>query len=386
MHENGHCGADDGPTKAVFDGVNYFGKDVVPLYMFESSEAPFACASTGQGRPAAFMFLHQASTLRRSCISKIQKHKGAKVIRCVSSNGGHFGDKCPCCKSVYDWWTEHHPDDPVVLLSPPARFAVDAGVKERAWLEDQGACGADVGDAVWNENRWWKRDSTVARAVTDYCDDSEVPNHISLYPLVSGYEPLAQMDEQDDQSVQQFEESHEWLDVDSAVNPGWEDQVDYTATVYGAKFSQKVIVYKAVGKPIDGAQCRKERRFQGMAVGLFRYAPNAFLDCVMLYDYIEQSHNGKVSIQSFWQRKKKEYAATARCNQEQHAHCEDFPSLQKFTEAIHLFVTQLVRWFLRVHLCFFLFLTLIVCCRHPTFLSICLSMTIVQLAEGRPGN
>jgi hypothetical protein len=341
MHENGHSGIGDGPTNAVDDGVNYFGQAVVPVFKFERLASPFACGSTGQGRAASLMFLHQAETLRGSCISKVQKHKGVKVIRCVSSKGSHFGDKCLCCKSVHDWWTENHPDDPVELLSPPARFAADSAVKQRAWLEHQGACGGDVADAIWNENLWWNRRSSVACAVVEYCGDSEVPIHISLYPLVSGYEPLAQIEKSHD-PVQPCAGSHEGSGEDSAVNPGWEDKIDYQATVYGAKFRQKVIVYKAVGKPIDVLQDREERFFQGMGIGLFRYSTNAFIDSVILYDYIEQSHNGKMSIQAFWQRRKKEYAAWHRCHQEQPGGCENFPNLQEFTKAVHLFVTQLV--------------------------------------------
>jgi hypothetical protein len=343
MHENGHSGIDGGPTNVVIDNVDYFGKDVVPLYKFESSTSPFACGSTGPGRAASLMFLHQGPTLRMSCMVKAQKHK-AKVIRCETTKGVHFGENCACCKNVFDWWQDNRPDDPVQLLSPPPRFVADSAVKQQAWLEDQGVCGADVADQIWSEGRWWKRYSSLCRAEIDYFEDTEVPKNISLYPLVSGNAPLAEIEETDEVPPP--------LGASAGIT-GWEEVVDYQATVHGSKFSQKVTVYKAVGEPIDEVQVRDARCFPGMAIGLFRYSTNAFLDCVILYDYIEQSHNGKMSIQAFWQRKMLERAAWKRCNKKLPLACDDFPNLQAFTIAVHLFVTQLVRFLFRVYMCLF---------------------------------
>ena len=145
-----------GFTEPVVGHLNYFEEKVVPLYKFEKQPA-FNCFSASQGRARSYRFFHRDVKHRRRCFVKVEPHRGVHVVRCVSSEGGHYGPKCHCCNDVFEWWVVNNPSIPVQLFSPAPRPPAASSDSQDVFFSGHGDWLADTPPDMWNEPNWWER-------------------------------------------------------------------------------------------------------------------------------------------------------------------------------------------------------------------------------------
>jgi hypothetical protein len=313
-----------GPRDAVFANVDYYDRDIVPLYLFEVPTSGFACVTPSTGRSAAHMLLYRAASSPRPCIFKVDKNRGANVVRCMSSSG-HYGAKCPCCSEGLTWWNTTNPDRPAQLLSPSALPV--SGERPETWFPGHGEWPSTIDPGSWNQPDWWKRsgNSTVTiTAVAQPCYDDDLHHYeIGLYPRLS--------------------------DDDTLIR----HQADGVCTVWGAKFGKVVTVYQTVTEAhsrdseSDSDQPQAPEfasvtMWPGMSLGLFRYSQTDIFDSVMFYEYLRQAEVGKMTMQSFRDWKAAEYDAWKMEHADSRVDYPEFPSKQTFSKACHAFTKYLV--------------------------------------------
>lgn len=288
-------------------GNEVYNESITPLSHVEQDWFGSFSAQS-QGRSSAEVFWHKGRGPQSDCAVKIDIHRGTKTVRCLSSNGAHFGARSSCCSSVHRYYNDINGHDPASLLSNSSSSGSGAAPKV-----SRDACNAE--QCVWPFER---------------------PDNVSNFDWIARAGGP-------DKCTQLFPKSEFTFDVkkDECENE-WYAEYMQTVTVYGDNFATTgVQLYSLVKRDsLSGERIH----FSGQHLGLFQVGNSSdFFDVRLLYDMMHDSMFSAKYVQMWHDDRCKRYCTWEKTHTG--GAWPSFPTYKRFGDIYHSWIRSQVSIF-----------------------------------------